>query len=137
VSQPDDPEDADPGLARQRTRLAWNRTAIAFAAVGGATVRVNVPAGVTVLAAAPLIWLAGRHLSRHLHSGRARPGVLLLTTVAVTAVALAVLLAVLFGHGSPHGFHPPSQVRGGLSSERAARLPAPVGNRDRLRAWPR
>ena len=113
MSAADDPEDADPGLARQRTRLAWTRTAVAFAAVGGATVKVSVPAGVTVLATAPLIWLAGRHLSRHAHSGRARPGVLLLTTVAVTAVALAVLLVVLFGHGNPQGFHPPSQPPGG------------------------
>ena len=36
---PDDPEDLDPGLARERTMLAWVRTGIAFAAVGAVMLR--------------------------------------------------------------------------------------------------
>jgi uncharacterized membrane protein YidH (DUF202 family) len=106
VAHPDDPEDADPVQARERTSLAWVRTAIAFAAVGGAVLKTNVPAGLTVLAMAPLIWQAGR-LSRGTGAGKARPGQLLLIAAAVTAVALAVLLLVLLGDGSPAGFQPP------------------------------
>ena len=30
-----DPEERDPGLARERTALSWTRTAISFAALGG------------------------------------------------------------------------------------------------------
>ena len=42
-------EDFDPGLARERTRLAWTRTAIAFAAVGAALLKSHLVAGLTVL----------------------------------------------------------------------------------------
>jgi uncharacterized membrane protein YidH (DUF202 family) len=35
----DDIEYAGPGLARERTELAWTRTAIAFAALGAAILR--------------------------------------------------------------------------------------------------
>jgi uncharacterized membrane protein YidH (DUF202 family) len=45
-------QDLDPGLARERTRLAWARTAIAFAAVGAAMLRRELAAGVTVWQAA-------------------------------------------------------------------------------------
>ena len=42
-SQPaDDPEERDPGLARERTSLAWMRTALSFAAVGGVALKANV-----------------------------------------------------------------------------------------------
>ena len=34
TTSPSDREDADPGLARIRTSLAWTRTALSFAAVG-------------------------------------------------------------------------------------------------------
>jgi uncharacterized membrane protein YidH (DUF202 family) len=110
VTHPDDPEDVDPVMARERTRLAWIRTAIAFAAVGLAVLRINVAAGVTALLMTPLIWQAGRMSGRDAH-GRARPRQLLLTALAVTTVALAVLVVVLLGHGTS-GFHPPSRVQG-------------------------
>jgi uncharacterized membrane protein YidH (DUF202 family) len=99
----DDWEDVDPGLARRRTQLAWVRTAIAFAAVGGAVLKTNIAAGATVLALAPVIALTGR-FSRHSAPGQARPGHLLLTTAAVTTVALVVLVVVLLGHGNSPGF---------------------------------
>jgi hypothetical protein len=99
----DDPEDVDPGLSRHRTQLAWARTAIAFAAVGGAVLKTNIAAGATVLALAPVIALTGR-FSKHSPPGRARPGHLLLTTAAVTTVALVVLIVVLLGHGKSPGF---------------------------------
>lgn len=55
------------GLAGERTRLAWNRTALALAAAGGAILR-GVPSierprdtvtGVLILALAGLLWLIG------------------------------------------------------------------------------
>ena len=109
MAHPDDPEDLDPGLARERTRLAWLRTAISFAAVGLAVLKINVPGGIAVLALVPLIWQAGRTSGRAA-AGRGRPRQLLLAAVAVTAVALVALVIVL-AHASSPGFHPPSSAR--------------------------
>jgi len=84
---PEDIEDLDPGLARERTELAWRRTAISYAALGAALLKASPPVGVLVLAASALIWGAGRQ------AGRRR---LLLVTVAVTSVSIgALVLAVL------------------------------------------
>jgi uncharacterized membrane protein YidH (DUF202 family) len=106
----DDPEDLDPGLARERTRLAWARTAIAFAAVGAAMLRADPVAGLIVLAFTPLIWVVSRFAS-----DQARPGLrsrqLLLVTVTITAVSVLAVAAAFIGHGpaslhqllSPHG----------------------------------
>jgi uncharacterized membrane protein YidH (DUF202 family) len=111
----DDPEDVDPGLARERTRLAWIRTAISFAAVGAAILKVSVAAGATVLATAPFIWLTGLRMSTQAPSGEARTR-LLLTALAVTAVGLVVLVVVLLGHGTSQGFHPPPHALAGANS---------------------
>jgi Domain of unknown function (DUF202) len=108
----DDPEDVDPGLARQRTRLAWVRTTIAFAALGGAVLKTNIPAGIAVLAMTPLVALSG-HLSLHSVPGRARPGRLLMTSMVITAVAVGVLVLVLLGYGRSLGYHPPAHVKPG------------------------
>jgi len=51
----DDIEDVDPGLAAARTELAWTRTAISFAAVGGALLRNHPVVGIPVLALSLLI----------------------------------------------------------------------------------
>ncbi len=99
----DDPEDVDPGLARERTRLAWARTSIAFAAVGAAMLRKELIPGLIVLAATPLIWAAGRFAS-HAPRGRPRPGRLLVVTVTVTLVAVLAVVAVFLGHG-PASLH--------------------------------
>jgi len=94
---PDDPEDVDPGLAAERTRLAWLRTAIAFAAVGGAALRDDVVIGLVMLTAAPAIWVLGHFVSRSVRPAQ-RSGHLLLVTVAVTVIALLALLGALLGH---------------------------------------
>jgi uncharacterized membrane protein YidH (DUF202 family) len=86
TTSPPDDEDADPGLARVRTSLAWTRTALSFAAVGAVLLRKDVIAGLLILATAPLIWWLGR-LAHHL-PGRIR--LVTATIVAVSLVALAV-----------------------------------------------
>ena len=88
-SQPDR-ENADPGLARERTSLAWTRTAISFAAVGGVMLKEDVVPGLIILATSLVIWRLGRLAYRH-------PGRLKLVTAAIVAVA-AVALAVAFAH---------------------------------------
>jgi hypothetical protein len=91
-----DPGPGDPGLARARTGLAWTRTALAFAAIGGLILRREVAAGFVVLAMSALVWAAGR-LTRVPGQVRARPGRLLLIALAVTAVSAVALALALFG----------------------------------------
>jgi len=87
----DDPEDRDPGLARQRTALAWTRTAISFAALGGAVLKTNVVGGAIILAIAPLIWQLGR---------LRRPGGRLgLITAAIVVVSLVALVLSVLAQG--------------------------------------
>jgi len=81
---PPDYEEADPGLARVRTSLAWTRTALSFAAVGAVALRKDVIAGLLILAAAPVIWRLGR-LDHHL------PGRIRLVTASIVAVSLVAL----------------------------------------------
>ena len=106
MTQPDDPEDRDPGLAEERTRLAWIRTAISFAALGVALLKVDVPLGITVVAMVPLIWLTGRRMAWHAPHGENRPRLLLLIALGVAAIAVVVLVLVITRGSSP-GFHPP------------------------------
>src|SRR5262249_54770044 len=94
----DDPEDVDPGLARERTRLAWARTSIAFAAVGAAMLKRELIPGLIVLATTPLIWAVGR-FAGHVPRARPRPGRLLVVPVPVTLVAALAVVAALLGHG--------------------------------------
>lgn len=95
---PDDPERPDPGLARERTGLAWTRTAIAFAAVGGVIIRRELVAGLLVLALSPLIWVLGRYLGPVDQPG-SRPVRLLLVTVIVTLVSLVAIVVAVIGAG--------------------------------------
>ena len=71
---PEDPEDLDPGLAAERTPLAWARTAIAFGAVGAAMIRREPVAGVIVLAMTPVIWVLGRVASQRAAPPELCPG---------------------------------------------------------------
>ena len=87
TSSQHDHQDADPGLARVRTSLAWTRTALSFAAVGGVTLKENVVAGLLILSAALVIWRIGR-LDYHL-TGRLK-----LVTATIVAVALVALVIV-------------------------------------------
>ncbi|HUK73166.1 MAG TPA: DUF202 domain-containing protein [Streptosporangiaceae bacterium] len=94
MAPPDDPEEIHPGLARERTELAWTRTAVSFAAVGGAIIKSNLGAGLIVVGLSPVIWWLGR-LVRDRETLAHRPKRMLLITVGVTAVALVTLAVVL------------------------------------------
>jgi uncharacterized membrane protein YidH (DUF202 family) len=99
-----EPEERDPGLARERTALSWTRTAIAFAALGGAVLKVNVVSGLIILAIAPLVWQLGR-ISRSGSPGSDLPAVgttrIRLITVSIVVVSLLSLAVALFGHSAP------------------------------------
>ena len=79
--------------------MAWTRTAMACAAVGGAILKRNVPIGVAVLAMSPLIWASGRLPGK---GSVARPRRLLLITVAIVAVAAAALVVAFLTPGPHH-----------------------------------
>jgi uncharacterized membrane protein YidH (DUF202 family) len=88
------PEDADGlqgGTAIQRTELAWTRTAITFAAVGGVLLRTSLAAGLVVLAMSVPIW-GLRRLLPDVANGQARPRSLLLVALTVAAVSLVALV---------------------------------------------
>jgi uncharacterized membrane protein YidH (DUF202 family) len=95
----EDLEEADPGLARERTDLAWTRTAISFAALGVVILKWRLAAGVPVLVLSAVIWRLGR-MRRVPADSRAAARRVLLTTVAVTAVALTALVIALLGRSS-------------------------------------
>ena len=78
----------DPGLAQERTALAWTRTAISFAAVGGVVLKRAVAPGLILLALAPAIYLLGRLAYR-------RQEKLKLVTATIVAVALVALVVAL------------------------------------------
>ena len=98
VAPPEEMEDLDPGLAAERTTLAWSRTAISFAAVGGAMLRKEPVAGLIVLAMTPLLWTLGRFVGQR----QARPEQLarrlLLVTVIVVSVSVLGLAVAFMGH---------------------------------------
>ena len=104
-SQPgDDPEERDPGLARERTSLSWTRTAISFAALGGVVLKANVISGLIILAIAPVIWQLGRVTRGKAESadltaiGATR---LFLIAVSIVAVSLLCLAVAIFGRSVP------------------------------------
>ena len=100
----DDPEERDPGLARERTSLAWTRTALSFAALGGAVLKVNAITGLVILAVAPVVWQVGRVTKgRSPVAGLPAVGAtrLFLITVSIVAVSLLCLLVAIFGESVP------------------------------------
>ncbi len=100
----DDPEERDPGLARERTSLAWTRTAISFAALGGTMLKANALTGLLILAVAPVIWQLGR-ASRSPADPADLPALgatrLFVITLVTVAVALLCLVIAIFGKSVP------------------------------------
>lgn len=98
MTPPEDLEDMDPGLAGERTELAWTRTAIAFAALGGAILKTTPVAGIPIVGMGALIYILGRISRPDRRAGRHQRGLpLLLITIAVITMA-AVALAITFLH---------------------------------------
>jgi uncharacterized membrane protein YidH (DUF202 family) len=87
---PDEPERSQPGLSRERTDLAWTRTAIAFAATGAAVLKNHLIAGLIVLSLGLVTWGVSR-LLRAPADDESRPRRLLLVTILVTAVGMVAL----------------------------------------------
>jgi uncharacterized membrane protein YidH (DUF202 family) len=79
-----------------RTRLAWTRTAVAFAAIGGAMLKLSPVAGGVVLVLSLPIWAVARRSGGTGGSVPAPRG-LRLVTVTVVIVALAALVVAIFG----------------------------------------
>jgi uncharacterized membrane protein YidH (DUF202 family) len=104
VAPAEEMEDIDPGLARERTELAWTRTAISFAALGGAMLKTTPLAGTLVLAASAIVWGIGRLARSSVRPGpgsRDEPRLLLLISLVVTAVSLAALALAFLGGRAP------------------------------------
>jgi len=105
----DDPEERDSGLARERTSLSWTRTAIAFAALGGTVLKVNLATGLVILVIAPVIWQLGRVSRRAIPGAAGGPPAmaevsatrLFLMTVSIVAVALLCLVIAILGRSAP------------------------------------
>jgi hypothetical protein len=93
----DDPDFPDPGLARERTRLAWSRTVLAFAAVGIVVLRKDVVGGLVVLATAPVVWIIGHLMAREVSPER-KSARLLVVTVSVIVTAVVALLVAFLSH---------------------------------------
>jgi len=105
----DDPEERDPGLGRERTSLAWTRTAISFAALGGTVLKVNVITGLVILAIAPVVWQLGRVTRGSTpEAGLPAPALptvgatrLFIIAVSIAVVALLCLIVALLGSSAP------------------------------------
>jgi uncharacterized membrane protein YidH (DUF202 family) len=104
----DGSEEGMPGLAQERTSLAWTRTAIAFAALGGVVLKTNVITGLIIVAIAPVIWQLGRVTRGGPVASDGLPAMpvagatrLFIIAVTIAAVALLCLIVAIFGKSVP------------------------------------
>jgi uncharacterized membrane protein YidH (DUF202 family) len=90
MTNPGENYDLDPGLARERTSLAWTRTAISFAAVGGVVLKRELIPGLILLCLAPAIWELGRLAYR-------RPVKLKMVSATIVTVSIVALVISFTG----------------------------------------
>jgi uncharacterized membrane protein YidH (DUF202 family) len=90
----------DPGLAGERTSLAWTRSAIAFAAIGAGITKTRPFVGAPLLAFSAVIWLIGRSRRTPELAGLA-PRRVLTVAISVTVIALAALIIALAEQSAP------------------------------------
>jgi uncharacterized membrane protein YidH (DUF202 family) len=97
------------GMPVERTALAWNRSALAVAAIGAVVVRIGaqsdhtaaaLAAGAVLAAVAAGVWMLGQRLFAGRRAG-ARPsyaeqrrGLLIVTAASVASAALAVVFVI-------------------------------------------
>jgi uncharacterized membrane protein YidH (DUF202 family) len=97
----EDLEDLDPGLARERTWLAWRRTAISLTAVGIAVLKISPIESAPLLVMTLGVWAVGRgHVAAgpRMRTANARRPAVRLTALTVLLTALtAVFVAVSNG----------------------------------------
>jgi hypothetical protein len=95
------PSPDDPGLARERTGLAWERSALTFAALAGVVLGVaahnDAPGllalSVALIAASVAVWRHGhRSYGRARVAAQARAIALMSLAVALSAVAAAIVV---------------------------------------------
>ncbi|MCQ4082805.1 DUF202 domain-containing protein [Streptomyces sp. RB6PN25] len=101
---PEDVEDLDPGRARERTHLAWRRTASSFTAVSAAVAKFDPAGGVALLVMAAGVWtIATRHAAwRPDCTGAWARGRAVRTIALITGLtALISLLVAVFAEGRP------------------------------------
>ena len=99
---PEDIDDADPGLARERTKLAWTRSSVSFAAVGILILKTRPLIGAPLLVLSAVIWSIGLTRRTPGRAGVAPKRVTFVMICVLVIAALALTLA-LTAH-SPHGF---------------------------------
>lgn len=91
-----------PGLARERTTVAWGRTALGAAGLGGALLRLGalngsaaeLAGGALALLSAVLLALAGRAVYRD-RPGRARILEVRLVALGIATAGMLTALAIL------------------------------------------
>ncbi len=98
---PEDIEDADPGLARERTKLAWTRSSVSFAAIGVLILRTRPLIGAPLLILSAVIWSIGL-MRRTPGLAGVGPKRVLFVTICVLVIAALALALALAGHSS-HG----------------------------------
>lgn len=103
---PPDGSGHDPGLARERTQLAWSRTAIAFAAVGAAILRTDQVTGAVVIVMSAAVWSLGRvpaHQRAQAGGGQGltQRRTVQLIALATTLVSLVALTLALLAPSQP------------------------------------
>jgi len=99
---PEDIEDADPGLARERTKLAWTRSSVSFAAIGVLILKARPLIGAPVLLLSAAVWSIGLVRRTPSRAGVA-PKRVLFVAICVLAVAIVALTLALIVY-SPQGF---------------------------------
>ena len=97
------PEDDPPGVARERTGLAWERSAFSIAALGGLVLGVAahrdapglLAVSLALIAVAAAVWRHGRAAYQRAEVAAHPRALALLTTVtALTALVAAVVVLV-------------------------------------------
>jgi uncharacterized membrane protein YidH (DUF202 family) len=99
---PEDIEETDPGLARERTKLAWTRSSVSVAAIGVLIMKTRPLVGAPLLILSAIIWSIGLVRRQPGRAGLA-PKRVLFVAICVLVIGIVALTLALIGH-SPHGF---------------------------------